>query len=78
MKGKHLDLSSEGPGQPVPGQTADSRRFLGVQFACCDVYSRIYINRAGSAYEGNCPKCGKRLKIGIGPGGTGDRFFIAY
>ena len=75
MAGEFLDLSSE----PEPTTNApQSRRFLGVQFACCGVYSRIYVNKDGTAYSGNCPKCMKRIEMKIGPGGTDSRFFTAY
>jgi hypothetical protein len=78
VTGEHLDLSSE-PGMPRPtGGQADARRFVGIKFACCDLYSRIYINRAGNAYEGYCPHCSKPVRIRIAPGGTDTRFFIVY
>src|SRR3977135_2855482 len=79
MVGEHLDLTDrlherDNPGRkvPVPG-----RRFVGVQFTCCDVYSRVYINRDETAYQGNCPKCAKRVRLSIGHGGTDARFFTA-
>lgn len=76
MPGENLDLSSE---PPIEGRAASvRRRFVGVHFACCDVYSRVYINASESAYEGNCPKCAKKLRLRIGPGGTDSRFFTAY
>lgn len=75
MKGKHFDLSSDvGPAggeKPAVGK----RQFVGIQFTCCQVYTRIYVNRQGTAYEGNCPKCSKRVTIKVGPGGTDSRFF---
>lgn len=55
----------------------ESNPFLGILFECCNVYSRIYRNKEGTHYAGSCPKCGKRLKVRIGEGGTGTRFFKA-
>ena len=73
MAGEHLDLSSEGAGK----RRASNRRFVGIHFVCCDVYTRIYVNRDESAYEGNCPRCARRVRLAIGPGGTSSRFFTA-
>ena len=53
------------------------RRYVGVQFECCGIYARIYINQNLTAYEGNCPRCAKRVRMKIGPGGTDARFFSA-
>ena len=79
MVGEHLDLTEHLPeGDKPDGKApAPGRRFVGVQFTCCDVYSRVYINRDETAYEGNCPKCAKRVRLSIGPGGTDARFFTA-
>lgn len=52
------------------------KKFLGVYFACCNVYGRIY-NHSGMHYEGRCPKCLRTLTIRIGKDGVGDRFFVA-
>ncbi len=74
MKGENLDLSSDG----LPGDgdsTSAPRRFLGIQFDCCGVYTRVYVNRQETAYEGNCPRCGRVVRLSIGPGGTSSRFF---
>ena len=82
MKGKQLDLTSPvsqsagnagKPGKESPGQ----RPFLGVHFACCDVYSRVYLNRAKTLYLGNCPHCARQVRFQVGPGGTETRFFTA-
>ena len=54
------------------------RKYVGVQFACCSVYARVYINRDRTAYLGNCPRCGRPVKLNIGQGGTDSRFFTAY
>jgi hypothetical protein len=78
MPGEHLDLSSDGPSRDGPGsKSTRERRFVGVHFTCCDVYTRVYINSDHSAYEGRCPKCAKQVRLGIGPGGTDARFFTA-
>ncbi len=75
MAGEWLDLTDD-PGRGVTPPSKE-RRFVGVTFTCCDVYTRVYINREGTAYEGRCPKCAKRIRLEIGPGGTDSRFFTA-
>lgn len=57
---------------------AEKKKFLGIMFNCCNVYSRIYINKEGTAYTGRCPRCGKTIKVPIGEGGTDVRFLDAY
>ena len=79
MIGEHLDLTDD-PSERRQTRVVHGAQppvFVGVQFACCDVYSRVYINRDETAYEGNCPKCAKRVRLEIGPGGTDSRFFTA-
>jgi hypothetical protein len=76
--GERLDLTSlPGGGVQHPAR-GEAKRFVGVHFACCRVYTRIYINRDESAYVGNCPRCGKRVRLGIAPDGVDSRFFTAY
>jgi hypothetical protein len=79
MTGQHLDLTTPAQHPPgiMSGRSADASRFLGVHFACCDAYTRIYPNRENTAYVGHCPRCAKRVEIPIGPGGTEARFFVA-
>lgn len=79
MSGQHLDLTSPAPSprSMVADNHREASHFLGVQFACCDVYSRVYANRAGTEYVGHCPRCAKRVRFEIGPGGSDSRFFIA-
>ena len=77
MPGEHLDLSSD-PNPRPPFHGGERRRFLGIHFACCDVYTRIYVNHGETAYQGHCPKCSRPVRITIGPGGSGHRFFTAH
>ena len=53
------------------------RPWLAVHWKCCNVYSRIYRNAAGSAYQGQCPRCSRPVKACVGAGGTSSRFFEA-
>jgi len=77
MEDHHLDLTSDPGAAPLPTD-ASSRSFLGVNFACCGAYARIYPNLERIAYLGHCPRCGRPVQIKIGPGGTKQRFFTAY
>ena len=74
MAGEHFDATSGDVSKPTL-ETDAGRRFVGVHFNCCDVYTRVYINRDRSAYIGHCPKCAKQIQLKIGPGGTDSRFF---
>ena len=56
----------------------EPRPYLRLQFACCNVYQRIYKNADGKSYQGRCPRCGKPVKFVVGDGGTSSRDFIVY
>jgi hypothetical protein len=77
MAGENLDLSSDVVRTTSKDSSEAARRFVGVHFICCDVYMRVYVNRDETAYEGNCPKCAKRVTLRIAAGGTDSRFFTA-
>jgi hypothetical protein len=74
MLGEHFDAVS-GDEQKPESDAESGRRFVGVHFDCCDVYTRVYINREQSAYLGHCPRCAKQIRLSIGPGGSESRFF---
>lgn len=85
MPGENLDLTSDPEGLPTlpqaagrGGEPGKPRSFVGIHFACCDAYARVYVNREGTAYVGYCPRCSKPVRLRIGPGGTDSRFFTAY
>ncbi len=64
-------------GKPPLGQTMTGRPWIAIKWRCCGAYSRVYRNRAGTAYEGRCPRCGTATRATIGAGGTNARFFEA-
>jgi len=53
------------------------RPYIGMLFKCCHVYSRIYLNRAGTAFQGFCPKCGAKVTVRAAKGGSKSRFWVA-
>jgi hypothetical protein len=53
-----------------------ARPWLSALFACCQVYQRIYRDPSGREYRGACPRCGKRVRFRVGPGGTTSRSFL--
>ena len=73
-KGTHLDLHSDLPEPSRRGQNS-AKPFLGVQFACCGAYARVYPNHEQTAYIGHCPRCARKVRFEIGPGGSDSRFF---
>ena len=53
------------------------RKYIGVMFKCCSIYTRIYINKAGTAYVGRCPKCTAKITLKVGARGKDSRFWAA-
>ena len=58
-------------------RTAGRRPYLGVNFACCGVYQRVYADPSGAAYSGRCPRCLKPVRFAVSSGGPLARFFRA-
>jgi hypothetical protein len=59
-------------------QQPDRKRpFIGMHFKCCNVYSRIYLNREGTAFVGWCPRCAAKTTVRVSPTGSKSRFFTA-
>lgn len=53
------------------------RPYVGIFFTCCKVYSRIYLNKQGTAFVGWCPKCAAKVEMKVSPTGSTSRFFVA-
>lgn len=53
------------------------RPWVGIRFDCCGVYTRVYRNPEGTHYLGHCPRCLKKVRLSVGPGGIASRFFTA-
>jgi len=72
------DTKNESLSSQVDLGNSTKKKYLGLKFSCCGVYSRVYVNRDGTAYEGRCPKCLKPVQLKIGEGGTDNRFFEVF
>ena len=57
------------------GPVKPGRPYVGVFWECCKVYSRISLNKKGTAYVGWCPRCTKRVQLNLSPTGSKNRFF---
>lgn len=71
-----IELSGDARPADAPTSSPASRPYIGVRFACCDVYVRIYRSPDGKAYRGHCPRCAKPVNFIVGPGGTDARTFL--
>jgi hypothetical protein len=72
-----VELSTDESSRQADGVGAASPRpYIGVRFACCDVYLRIYRSPDGASYRGHCPRCAKPVNFVVGPGGTDARTFV--
>jgi len=49
--------------------------FIGVTFTCCNIYTRIYLNKKRTAFVGWCPKCAAKMEVFLSPAGSKARFF---
>ena len=75
----HLDIAQLRESETSSAQSSGpaGRPWIGIHFDCCGVYTRLYRDGAGTAYEGCCPRCRGRVTLRVGPGGTNARFFVA-
>lgn len=55
----------------------NKRPFVGMHYKCCNIYSRIYLNRSGTAFVGWCPKCARKVMLKVSPDGSDETMFTA-
>ncbi len=61
---------------PQDGKPRQGRKFIGVKFECCGVYSRIYFDEKRNGYYGCCPMCHRPVNVRVDPEtGVDGRFF---
>ncbi len=53
------------------------RPYLNVMFKCCNVYTRVYLNKDGTAFKGACPKCARPFTVQVAKGGSSSKFWEA-
>jgi hypothetical protein len=68
-------IPSDRPRSTPGPQIRPGRPWIGLRFVCAGAYQRVYRNPQGTAYIATCPRCGRSLRIDVGPGGTNQRFF---
>lgn len=73
----HLDIAELAHAESDNTPSSGDRPWVGIEFACCHVYTRVYRNAVGSSYVGRCPKCGRSVSLRVGADGTSARFFVA-
>jgi hypothetical protein len=74
--GRVADESSAGPDAPA-NSPGPRRLWVGIQFECCGVYKRVYRDPDVPLYEGQCPQCGRKITMRVGPDGVNSRIFKA-
>ena len=70
------DYKFDGASPPARSAEPTKRPYISVQFACCNVYLRIYRSADGTRYSGHCPKCARPVNFIVGEGGTDERVFV--
>lgn len=59
-----IDLSSD-PGPSSSSAAPAKRPFVGVHFACCHVYQRVYVTPGSREVLAHCPRCAKRMRLQV-------------
>lgn len=76
MEREALDLTSE-PASGVSGSSRIAggvRPFVGIHFACCNAYVRVYPASVGQKKVLNCPRCARALHVEFSDAEKGTAF----
>ncbi len=77
---QHIDVISSAEGDyhtAKPPRKRPARRWVGVRFDCCGVYTRIYRRPQARAYRGRCPRCRRLVTLRVAAHGVQARIFRA-
>ena len=58
------------------GAAPRGRPFVGVHFACCNVYLRVYRAADNQHYFARCPRCGRSIEFVESDTGEESRNFV--
>lgn len=61
-----IDLTSDPHGSAnQSGAGARRQQFVGVHFACCHVYRRVYLTPGEREVIAHCPRCAKKMTLHV-------------
>jgi len=61
-----------------PEEPRAPRPSINMYWKCCNVYSRVYLNRAETYFAGNCPRCAAPVRVkAVRGSGSKSRFWTA-
>ena len=67
-----LDVTS-----PNEGEAGAGLSWIGVHMECCNIYMRILRRPTSRQYVGRCPKCGRSVRVRVGPEGVSSKLLRA-
>ncbi len=75
--GRACESSPSGERGGAAAVGATTRRWIGIHFECCGVYTRLYRKADANRYEGKCPHCHAPVRVRVSPDGVSTSFIRA-